>query len=389
MKFLKKYLIIFTLLLFFISCQNNQLTKIDKYQKIADETITDTRVEIFDIESVDGKIKIKTSNSEVFNKITNLSDQGIEVHLLPAKDLEKQSGIINLSVANIRKTYRHGSSMETQGIFGTPIRIYEKKGSWYRIQTPDNYIGWADGAGVHPMTDKEIQKWHESEKVIFTDYNGFVYSGTDCNGDVVSDIVLGNMLKYINKTGNFYKVEFPDGRLGYIKESQAELFSKWYNKIELSGDNLVNLSMKFMGIPYLWGGTSYKAMDCSGFVKTLYQMHGVILQRDASQQALYGEEVPLVDNYSHLQKGDLLFFGSEKSITHVGMYIGNMKYIHEAGRVKINSLSKGHLDYSKYRESSLVVARRIIGSLETKGIETFSSNKFFNQKEVPGSENEH
>lgn len=92
------------------------------------------------------------------------------------------------------------------------------------------------------------------------------------------------------------------------------------------------------GVPYLWGGTSVKGVDCSGMVKTAYFAGGIVIARDASQQALTGER--LARRRPRCLKGDLIFFGNPASgrVTHVAMYLGEGRFIHSAGRVKINSL---------------------------------------------------
>jgi cell wall-associated NlpC family hydrolase len=128
-----------------------------------------------------------------------------------------------------------------------------------------------------------------------------------------------------------------------------------------------------MGIPYLWGGTSAKGFDCSGFVKTVYFLNGLILDRDASQQFQNGlrirarrESFP-----DSLMAGDLMFFGSSRRgrprASHVGMYIGNGEFIHCAGMVKVNSLDSTKLNYSRPRRDSYLGARRMIGTPAGKG----------------------
>ena len=105
-----------------------------------------------------------------------------------------------------------------------------------------------------------------------------------------------------------------------------------------------------MGTPYLWGGTSTKGVDCSGYAKLIYYYGGVIMTRDASAQFKYGEEVSIEKPLESLAPGDLLYFGSardgKKNITHTGMYIGGGRFIHCTTHlrpvVQISRLEEAH-----------------------------------------------
>ena len=114
--------------------------------------------------------------------------------------------------------------------------------------------------------------------------------------------------------GIFYKVNYPDGREAFVKKDEAKLFNEWYNSLNPTGETILNTAYRFMGIPYLWGGTSTKGMDCSGFTKTVYFLNGIILSRDASQQVNTGELVDTKDGWKNLQAGDLLFFGRKAMV---------------------------------------------------------------------------
>ena len=99
----------------------------------------------------------------------------------------------------------------------------------------------------------------------------------------------------------------------------------------------MHVALTYMGIPYLWGGSSVKGVDCSGFVQSVFFRNGIILARDASLQALHGLPVDISDGFNRLKKGDLLFFGSKENgdshVTHVALYLGNNEYINSSGRV--------------------------------------------------------
>ena len=100
--------------------------------------------------------------------------------------------------------------------------------------------------------------------------------------------------------------------------------------------------MRFLGIPYLWGGNTPKGFDCSGLIQRIYRLQGIVIPRDSDLQSRFGEakEIGHVDD---LDTGDLLFFGkSETQITHVAMYLSNGLFLHAYGQVRVASLNPGH-----------------------------------------------
>ena len=103
---------------------------------------------------------------------------------------------------------------------------------------------------------------------------------------------------------------------------------------------LVVNAMGFLGVPYKWGGTDADSgFDCSGFVASVYQQSiGLLLPRKASQQAAATEKI----DQTELQPGDLVFFNTmRRAFSHVGIYIGNGKFIHapKAGaEVRVESM---------------------------------------------------
>jgi hypothetical protein len=231
-----------------------------------------------------------------------------------------------------------------------------------------------------------LSEWISSPKIIYTKEYGFSYSDAEENSQTVSDLVAGNLLKIMGEDSDFYLVNYPDGRVAYIKKDEAKLFNDWYNTLNPNGDTILKTAHRFMGIPYLWGGTSTKGMDCSGFTKTVYYLNGIVLQRDASQQVNNGELVDTKDGWQNLQPGDLLFFGRKadenrkERITHVAIYIGGGDFIHAAGRVKINSFNPEKSYYSDYRKSGFIRAKRILTSVGKNGIEKILDNSFYKVK---------
>ncbi|WP_217269621.1 C40 family peptidase [Neobacillus endophyticus] len=115
------------------------------------------------------------------------------------------------------------------------------------------------------------------------------------------------------------------------------------NKTEASsfGETVANIALDYVGVPYVWGGTSPKGFDCSGFVRYTYHKAGVSLPRTASEQYAEGQSV----SKGKLQRGDLVFFSTYKTgASHVGIYLGNNKFIHASTShgVTVSSLSTSY-----------------------------------------------
>jgi cell wall-associated NlpC family hydrolase len=119
------------------------------------------------------------------------------------------------------------------------------------------------------------------------------------------------------------QVHLPDLRSVWIQTGDVVAAPK-----HLSIPESIELAKRFLGIPYLWGGSSSFGFDCSGFTQMLVRARGMNMPRDADQQAAWDGVAPV--ERRHLKAGDLLFFGSSaKEITHTGMYIGDGQFIHD------------------------------------------------------------
>lgn len=109
-------------------------------------------------------------------------------------------------------------------------------------------------------------------------------------------------------------------------------------------ESLVKTAKDFLGVPYLWGGVSPDdGFDCSGLTMTVYQLNGLNLPRNSRKQFDAGDFV----NKNNLQKGDLVFFAAKGNnhVSHVGIYIGDDKFIHassEGKKIRIDNLSSDY-----------------------------------------------
>jgi hypothetical protein len=225
------------------------------------------------------------------------------------------------------------------------------------------------------MTTTEMKFWRESEKVIFTENFGSVYTSAD-EAEIASDLVAGCILQKTGELNDFVKVELANGDQGYIRKHRTKDFNAWRSEKLSDGADIITVALKYKGIPYLWGGTSSKAVDCSGFVQSVFFMNGVILPRDASLQGRHGTPVNIANGLSELERGDLLFFGSGR-ITHVGIYKGDTEFIHASSYVMVNSLDSMRSNYSGYRRRTLISAKRIIGTENDNGIVPVAEHEWY------------
>ena len=370
--------------------QRTHLT--NEIETVKNEFAPDKRVALFSVSAEkNGKTYILKGESNLPDAVAalknNLTAANMaykdEIQMLPASDLgDKTLGLVTISVANLRSRPAHSAELATQATLGTPVNILKKENSWTLIQTPDHYLAWVDSGGVQDINQTEFDRWKTTTKLIYTTISGSSYSEPSTSSQVVSDVVAGGIFELVGETGDFYKVVYPDQRMAYINKPEAELYASWLARTNPSNENLVATSKRLMGLPYLWGGTSPKGVDCSGFTKTIFFLNGLILPRDASQQIHTGDLIDDNQNFENLQPGDLLFFGkkatetSPERVIHVGMWIGNNEFIHSAGRVKINSVDKNAANFDAYNLNRYLRTKRVVNSDIGEVIDLTETNVF-------------
>ena len=232
-------------------------------------------------------------------------------------------------VANMYSAPSQDADVVSQAILGASVVLVEEQGAWVKVRTADNYSGWMLLSGLRRYAAEDHA--YASAGTVAQVENPFANVYREPNvtkHQPVLTLPFAARLEVIaspgNDDGRWLEVRLPAGRTAWIQRGDVNL-----NPRPLSIKETIKLAKRFLGLTYLWGGTSSFGFDCSGFTQMLVGARGIVMPRDADLQAAWVGVVPVKRN--KLRPGDLLFFGeSPQKITHTGMYIGHGKFIHDS-----------------------------------------------------------
>lgn len=258
-------------------------------------------------------------------------------------------GITTLSSNFMREQPGYDEENGDQALMGTVVEILGEKSYWVQIKTCEPYTAWVNSMAVKEVSEAEKDAYIAAPKYICTAEYTHIYTEPNAKSRRVTDFIMGDLVQKTGKAkGKWVEVLLPTGVSGWVLKTEVQDFQKWYDTREWTGESIVKLAKLFIGVPYMWGGTSIKHVDCSGLTRTVYHLHGILLPRNASQQAKVGVEIPSLEE---ALPGDLVFFGrsagenSPERVTHTSIYIGDGRIIHASQVVRINSLIEGQPDY--------------------------------------------
>jgi len=243
------------------------------------------------------------------------------------------SYVVAVGVADVRREPDAHSELVTQALMNVTARGDRTEGEWTHVQLVD-YAGW-------------IRTDQLEEPII----KGFCKVGETCGTplELVAVIIETHVPVYVEAQGTeklaiIYlstalpvlditveqrvQVALPGERTGWLQRESVAIRQRdgAYPRADVAA--VTTYARKFLDRPYLWGGTSWEGIDCSGFVQLCYRMGGYILPRDADQQHDF---LPHSVKRQEMQLGDLIFFGA-KQITHVALALNNREYIHAEGQ---------------------------------------------------------
>jgi len=226
------------------------------------------------------------------------------------------------------------SEMVNQLLFGDTFRIFKEEPHWFFVvRDADDYEGWINSRTATVLTEIEYRRYllaANEAPLLRMPYNPVQKTENGVTGGAF--LSWGSRIFNIDETGITFLMQssrFDISSSSYVNPVSAASMSR-----TACTKYLLQQAQLLLNVPYLWGGCSAFGLDCSGFTQTLFRFIGVKLPRDASQQALCGDEIAYEDRMS----GDLAFFGEEGRISHVGLVAEHDQILHVSGSLHFDEL---------------------------------------------------
>jgi len=265
--------------------------------------------------------------------------QGVQIDVLPRPGTPALF-LVATPVADVRREPSHRSELVSQAVHGdavTPLTVLDE---WTLVRMDDAYIGWIRNWYLKPCTPAGRDSFLAAATHRIKLNHAPVLDGP--GGAAITELVTGTPLVVGQPAGRgWMEARLADGTAGFVSRASVE---KLRNRRPRPAA-LAETAQRFTGIAYLWGGTTPNGFDCSGLIQRVFRLNGLVLPRDSDQQAHAGAPRE-VAGPADLTPGNLVFFGkSHASITHVGLVLPDLTFIHCYGQVVVNSLDPSHPRY--------------------------------------------
>ncbi|BAQ43576.1 peptidase P60 [Methylobacterium aquaticum] len=216
---------------------------------------------------------------------------------------------IRVPVAPLRRAPDPAAALDSEALLGEAATVYEVRDGFAFAQlSADGYVGYLPAEALGPVDPAPTHR--------VSALRTFLYPAADLKRPVVGALSLGARVAVAGREGAYARLA--DGRFAWAGHLAA---------LDAVEPDVAATALRFLGVPYLWGGRSSLGLDCSGLVQTALAAAGIAAPRDSDQQeAALGEAVPVTADLAGLRRGDLVFWRG-----HVGMMLDEARLIHANG----------------------------------------------------------
>lgn len=340
---MKKRIIISLLLGIIICC-------IAVYSFATTEAVINKRYSFIDI--------AKSKENDILDGTdTNLNVQKIVTEENNEKILNKGEKILNIS-SEESNTLKIAENDEK-------VKVIKELDGWTYVMS-ENTEGWVRQEGLRDTNS-------ETKKAYINSYSAKLRKQPTANGELIQGLTVNKEIEIIKKTNSWTEIKV-NGKIGYVestfisdtkvavstrsstsrKTTSSAVAIPLENNGSATGAQVAEYAKKYVGYKYVHGGTTPAGFDCCGFTQYIFKQFGYSIYRVQNDQAKNG--VPI--EKSNLQPGDLICFSNSRGssfIGHVGIYIGNGKFVHAANSRRGVIISNVDGDGFYY-----VCARRIV-----------------------------
>ena len=259
---------------------------------------------------------------------------------LPHPSLGDRTGaVVRAGTAPVHAAPDVRATQVSQYVLGARLELLLAAGRWLRVRGEDGYLAWVNRGYLEMGTPDWAARWETAAGTIPAVSLGAEL--VDERGAPVLHLPWGARLGRAPDGA----CVLPDGRAARLATGELVSAADIPRRFPPDGDAIAASARAWIGAPYLWGGVTMAGVDCSGFVQSLFRLHGVRLRRDAELQRAHGLPVDPGPDFAGLRPGDLLFFTEVPGrVTHVALSVGGTRIIHSAlsnGGVAENDLAGG------------------------------------------------